>query len=170
MIIRIPYVKRIAISADFLYDTVSLAAWSVIEPSLGIVAGSIAAIRPLFKAWGFGLNRSRRSNFGGNSGKQRGGPGGVVNRWRASRSLRGLPRPNNSGIGPCGSGGHAGAHRRETLGSGMSFTSEQALKTYEAISSRRHTMETLDMVDRDIESSLGSPDQRPRTGSWAPNL
>lgn len=170
LIIRIPYVKRIAISADFLYDTVSLAAWSVIEPSLGIVAGSIAAIRPLFKAWGFGLNRSRRSNFGGHSGKQRGGPGGVVNRWRASRSLRGLPRPNNSGIGPCGSGGQAGAHHRETLGSGMSFTSEQALKTYEAISSRRHTMETLDMVDRDIESSLGSPDQRPRTGSWATNL
>ncbi|ETS87520.1 hypothetical protein PFICI_01348 [Pestalotiopsis fici W106-1] len=156
LFIRIPYVKRIAISADFLFDTVSLAAWSVIEPSLGIMAGSIAAIRPLFKTWGFGLSRSRRSGIG--SGKR------VVNKWRASRSLRKLPQPGNSGIG---SGQASGP--RGHLASG-STTSEQALKNYEAISSRRHTLEAYEMADRDVEFGLGSEDQRPRPGSWTPNL
>ncbi|KAH8675873.1 hypothetical protein BX600DRAFT_432419 [Xylariales sp. PMI_506] len=60
LMVRIPLVKRIAISADFLYDTIALASWSVIEPSLGIIAGCMASIRPLFKAFNIGLHRSRR--------------------------------------------------------------------------------------------------------------
>jgi hypothetical protein len=60
LIVRIPFVKKIAISADFLSETIDLAVWSVLEPSLGIMAGCIASIRPLFKNLGFGLNRSKR--------------------------------------------------------------------------------------------------------------
>ncbi|KAI0125778.1 integral membrane protein [Xylariales sp. AK1849] len=64
LIVRIPYVKKIAISADFLFETIDIAIWSVIEPSLGIMAGCIAAIRPLFKNFGFGLNRTKRYDSG----------------------------------------------------------------------------------------------------------
>ncbi|KAH8883947.1 hypothetical protein GQ53DRAFT_629792, partial [Thozetella sp. PMI_491] len=54
LIVRIPYVKFLAISSDFLFETIDVAIWSVMEPSLGIIAGCIATLRPLFKSWGFG--------------------------------------------------------------------------------------------------------------------
>ncbi|KUI60000.1 hypothetical protein VP1G_07232 [Cytospora mali] len=54
LLVRIPYVKRLAITPDFLYETVYVAIWSVMEPSLGILAGCVATLRPLFKSLGFG--------------------------------------------------------------------------------------------------------------------
>ena len=41
-----------------------VAVWSVMEPSLGIIAGCAACLRPLFKVWGFGPNSSRRYHYG----------------------------------------------------------------------------------------------------------
>lgn len=54
LLVRIPYVKRLAITPEFLYETVDVATWSVLEPSLGIIAGCVATLRPLFKHLGFG--------------------------------------------------------------------------------------------------------------------
>ncbi|KDN62243.1 putative integral membrane protein [Colletotrichum sublineola] len=56
LIVRIPYVKHLAISTDFLYETIDVAIWSVMEPALGIIAASVTSLRPLFQNWGFGWN------------------------------------------------------------------------------------------------------------------
>ncbi|KAL7904189.1 hypothetical protein GGI35DRAFT_463826 [Trichoderma velutinum] len=50
MIIRIPYIKILEISTDFLYQTVDVGMWSIIEPSLGIVAGCLPTIYSLYLA------------------------------------------------------------------------------------------------------------------------
>ncbi|KAH9225351.1 hypothetical protein K456DRAFT_1793305, partial [Colletotrichum gloeosporioides 23] len=51
MIVRIPYLKVLEISADFLYQTVDVALLSLVEPLIGIVAGCIATLRPLNCGW-----------------------------------------------------------------------------------------------------------------------
>ncbi|KAL7940100.1 hypothetical protein V8C42DRAFT_338581 [Trichoderma barbatum] len=48
MIIRIPYIIFLEISADFLYKIADVAMWSTIEPALGIVAGCLPVIYALF--------------------------------------------------------------------------------------------------------------------------
>ncbi|GKT48321.1 uncharacterized protein ColSpa_08502 [Colletotrichum spaethianum] len=66
LIVRIPYVKRLAISADFLYETIDVAIWSVLEPALGIIAASVTSLRPLFHNWGFGWSsKSKESHPSG---------------------------------------------------------------------------------------------------------
>ncbi|KAI1841693.1 hypothetical protein JX265_006242 [Neoarthrinium moseri] len=80
LMVRIVYVKKIVISADFLYATIDLAVWSVIEPSLGIMAGCIATIRPLFKRAGFGSTGSRRYGSVGQSSR--------LKRWYITRHVR----------------------------------------------------------------------------------
>lgn len=61
---RIPFVKRLAITPDFLFETVDVAIWSVMEPSLGIIAGCVATLRPLFKSMGFGKQTTQRYGYG----------------------------------------------------------------------------------------------------------
>lgn len=61
---RIPFVKRLAITPDFLFETVDVAIWSVMEPSLGIIAGCVATLRPLFKSLGFGKQTTQRYGYG----------------------------------------------------------------------------------------------------------
>lgn len=58
LFVRIPYIKVLAISPDFLFETQDVAIWSVLEPSLGIIAGCVATLRPLFKSFRFGSLRS----------------------------------------------------------------------------------------------------------------
>ncbi|KAK1965657.1 hypothetical protein LY78DRAFT_579965 [Colletotrichum sublineola] len=60
MIIRIPYIKVLEISADFLYQTVDVALWSLLEPSIGIIAGCMATLRPLLNTCGM-VMRSRKN-------------------------------------------------------------------------------------------------------------
>ncbi|KAJ6089011.1 hypothetical protein N7499_003858 [Penicillium canescens] len=48
VIIRIPFLQSYA-DADFLYSTFQIAIWSVIETGLGITAGSLITLRPLFR-------------------------------------------------------------------------------------------------------------------------
>ncbi|KAK1658099.1 hypothetical protein BDP55DRAFT_683816 [Colletotrichum godetiae] len=61
MIIRIPYIKVLEISADFLYQTVDVALWSLLEPSIGIVAGCIATLRPLIATCATSTRPRKRS-------------------------------------------------------------------------------------------------------------
>ncbi|KZL87213.1 integral membrane protein [Colletotrichum incanum] len=61
MIIRIPYIKVLEISADFLYQTVDVALWSLLEPSIGIIAGCIATLRPLLDTCGLGKRSKEKS-------------------------------------------------------------------------------------------------------------
>ncbi|EXM12676.1 hypothetical protein FOTG_18838 [Fusarium oxysporum f. sp. vasinfectum 25433] len=50
MIVRIPYIKMLDLTEDFLYETVDVAKWTVIEATLGIVAGCLPTIWPLLTA------------------------------------------------------------------------------------------------------------------------
>ncbi|KAG9237593.1 hypothetical protein BJ875DRAFT_453254 [Amylocarpus encephaloides] len=47
--IRIPEIRALQISADWLYKSVDVAIWSIVEPGLGIIAIAGATLRPLFR-------------------------------------------------------------------------------------------------------------------------
>lgn len=47
--IRVPYIKVLGLTDDFLFATADVAIWSIIEPGLGIVATAAATLRPLFR-------------------------------------------------------------------------------------------------------------------------
>ncbi|KAB5586200.1 hypothetical protein GE09DRAFT_1210775 [Coniochaeta sp. 2T2.1] len=72
-IVRIPYVKGLSNSADFLYATTDVAIWSTCETGIGIAASSIATLRPLFRTF-----FSRSKLLGGTSSR------GRTNPWPAS--------------------------------------------------------------------------------------
>ncbi|KAG8673888.1 hypothetical protein FPOAC1_007207 [Fusarium poae] len=57
MIVRIPYIKMLEPTKDFLYETVDVAKWTVIEATLGIIAGCLPSIWSLVR-----FARSRRSS------------------------------------------------------------------------------------------------------------
>jgi len=50
-IIRIPYIKVLSLTDDFLFATTDVAIWSTVEPGLGLVAGGAATLRPLFRSF-----------------------------------------------------------------------------------------------------------------------
>ncbi|CCF38022.1 integral membrane protein [Colletotrichum higginsianum] len=89
LIVRIPYVKRLAISADFLYETIEVATWSVLEPALGIIAASVTSLRPLFHNWGFGW---------GSKGKQSGPSGPGWAKTSGPQGKKGPSAPNIAGM------------------------------------------------------------------------
>ena len=65
------------------------------EPSLGIIAGCIATLRPLFKAWGFGPNSSSaQTSSGSKSAVSRSA------RWRQSRGMYKLNDERTSRANP----------------------------------------------------------------------
>ncbi|PMD23437.1 hypothetical protein NA56DRAFT_701730 [Hyaloscypha hepaticicola] len=72
-IVRFPYIKGLSNSADFLYATTDVAIWSTCETGIGIVASSIATLRPLFRTF---FSRSRL--LGGSTSQ------GGTNPWPAS--------------------------------------------------------------------------------------
>ncbi|KAK0666246.1 hypothetical protein QBC41DRAFT_256596 [Cercophora samala] len=83
LIVRIPYVKFIPISdPEFLEQTNGTAFWSVMETSLGIIAGCAATLRPLMR--GFGPRRtpwrqgSRHNNSTSRSQSKKDGASGAA--------------------------------------------------------------------------------------------
>ncbi|KAG9671105.1 hypothetical protein KCU99_g8323, partial [Aureobasidium melanogenum] len=48
-LIRLAYIPGIEASPTFLEHSVNIASWSIVEPGLGIVAASLATLRPLFR-------------------------------------------------------------------------------------------------------------------------
>ncbi|KAF1993051.1 hypothetical protein P154DRAFT_540728 [Amniculicola lignicola CBS 123094] len=61
VIVRMPYVSKFK-SNDFLYDTVDIAIWSTIEQGLAVTAGSLATLRPLYRAASERLGWSRSAS------------------------------------------------------------------------------------------------------------
>ncbi|KAL9076649.1 MAG: hypothetical protein Q9157_003596 [Trypethelium eluteriae] len=47
-IVRIPFTEGLRQSDDFLWSTAGIALWSTVEPGIGITAGCLATLRPLF--------------------------------------------------------------------------------------------------------------------------
>jgi len=60
--IRVPYIKVLALTDDFLFATTDVAIWSTVEPGLGIVAASAASLRPLFRTFYSLSTRNKSSN------------------------------------------------------------------------------------------------------------
>jgi hypothetical protein len=50
-IVRMFYIHTLMDGPDFLYSTMDVALWSTVEPGIGITAGSLACLRPLFRVW-----------------------------------------------------------------------------------------------------------------------
>ncbi|KAG9902606.1 hypothetical protein KCU94_g7278, partial [Aureobasidium melanogenum] len=48
-LIRLAYIPGIEASPTFLEHSVNIASWSIVEPGLGIIAASLATLRPLFR-------------------------------------------------------------------------------------------------------------------------
>ncbi|KAI4852568.1 hypothetical protein E4T44_01404 [Aureobasidium sp. EXF-8845] len=48
-LIRLAFIPGIQASPTFLQNASSIACWSIVEPGLGIIAASLAALRPLFR-------------------------------------------------------------------------------------------------------------------------
>jgi hypothetical protein len=77
-VVRMGYIHTLMDGNDFLYATVDIAIWSTVEPGIGIVAGSIACLRPLFRVWLWRLGlapapreRRRRTYYSPSSGQKR---------------------------------------------------------------------------------------------------
>lgn len=79
--IRVPYIKVLSLTDDFLFATTDVAVWSTIESGLGIIACGGATLRPLFKKF-YGLTSSKNATAptGGRSrmGYMRGNDDGGV--------------------------------------------------------------------------------------------
>jgi hypothetical protein len=58
-IIRFPYLHQLIETDDFLWSNRNNAVWSTVEGGIGVIASSIATLRPLFKAF---LTRTRSAN------------------------------------------------------------------------------------------------------------
>ncbi|KAE9963457.1 hypothetical protein BLS_001662 [Venturia inaequalis] len=58
-IVRIPYTISLAHSDDFLWSTVDASIWSSVEPGIGLIAISLAALRPLFASMLAGFSTGR---------------------------------------------------------------------------------------------------------------
>ncbi|KAH8725008.1 hypothetical protein GQ44DRAFT_739818 [Phaeosphaeriaceae sp. PMI808] len=77
-VVRMFYIHTLMNGDDFLYATTDVALWSTVEPGIGITAGSIACLRPLFRIWLWRLGlvdppRERRSRtyYPSGSGQKR---------------------------------------------------------------------------------------------------
>lgn len=91
--VRLQYVKHMEISIEFLYVTIDVGMWSIMEPALGIIAACLATFRPLFKNWGFGWTANKRSRSPSKSlGKETGSSGSTSGKrssfapWRNSKA------------------------------------------------------------------------------------
>ena len=60
--IRVPYIKVLALTDDFLFATTDVAIWSTVEPGLGIVAAGAVTLRPLFRTFYALSTRNKSSN------------------------------------------------------------------------------------------------------------
>ncbi|KAL3419259.1 integral membrane protein [Phlyctema vagabunda] len=92
-IVRVVYIKDIGENKDFFYNTAKLTIWSTIEPGVGIIIGSLAALRPLFKSLlgKHTMFSSSNNKYGSTRGRKNTGP------WQSThdthfqlQSLKGL--------------------------------------------------------------------------------
>lgn len=59
VLVRTVYIYQLEMNSDFLWSATDLAIWSVLEPGIGITAGSIATLRPFFRVINNKIRRAR---------------------------------------------------------------------------------------------------------------
>jgi hypothetical protein len=79
--VRLPYIRGLEDTGDFLYATIDVAIWSTCETGLGLATSSIATLRPLLKQMKLG-------SFGDSSVKS-------TNRWNRSHARTGYIRKSS---------------------------------------------------------------------------
>lgn len=97
---KIPYIVDYGKTGDWLWDSRNLTIWTIIEANIGIIAGSLATLRPLFRTLlgGSTYDANSRKKTGGTGGSaaaaaraSRSGvfkSGGSINKWQSLSSLR----------------------------------------------------------------------------------
>ncbi|KAK8071515.1 hypothetical protein PG996_004863 [Apiospora saccharicola] len=93
-VVRIPYAKQLLSNPDYLYNSTDLAIWSIIECALGLMATSLAMLRPLFVRLHMLASTQVLSTFYSRSrtGRRRGASGLASSRSRAASNHRPPPR------------------------------------------------------------------------------
>lgn len=71
-IVRIGYLPYYSIAEDYLYNVSQIAIWSIIESGIGIIAGSMATLRPLLQYIPFLSSTFNSSSSKSKKTKQRG--------------------------------------------------------------------------------------------------
>ncbi|KAJ9641034.1 hypothetical protein H2199_005702 [Coniosporium tulheliwenetii] len=92
-VVRIPFTSSLGETEDFLWTTTDIAIWSTVEPGIGISAGCIATLRPLFQMFlhHVGLSSSSRPGSSMRLGSRRPDLG---YRGHRSRDVENPPRSN----------------------------------------------------------------------------
>ncbi|KAF4922613.1 hypothetical protein CGCVW01_v005206 [Colletotrichum viniferum] len=70
-IVRAFYIPTLLDGENFLYETTNFAIWSTVEPGVGIIAASIATLRPLYKLVVTQMRRTSSSGFRRDQWRQR---------------------------------------------------------------------------------------------------
>ncbi|KXJ87597.1 hypothetical protein Micbo1qcDRAFT_208214 [Microdochium bolleyi] len=111
LLLRIPFLKVIDISADFLHATTGIATVAVVEPGVGIIVGSIATLQPILKRFKFGLlsnsvsGRNKHSRNRRRGGDASGGESNISGGAGASSGKNHGPSTGGGGGGDSGSRG-----------------------------------------------------------------
>lgn len=98
--VRFKYISGLAIRVDFFKDAASISIWSTIELGTGIVAGSMATLRPLFKKLFYKAKnitmtiRGFQSSVGAKKSKSK---SNVTSRGRAKETSERPPMPRGKG-------------------------------------------------------------------------
>lgn len=98
-----------------------VAIWSVLEPSLGIIAGCVATLRPLFKGLGFGRKSTINYHYDSAALRYRKNPGGGADGGSSRRSWFSRKASYVEGLG----NGPLGTHDNSALVDAMSAARQQ---------------------------------------------
>jgi len=100
--IRIPYIKVLTITDDFLYATTDVAIWSTVEAGLGVVAASAYTLRPLFRSLLAVTSRVHHGSYatakGANGGTYRNNPTSHPSRAGNSSASHAQDQPSHLDI------------------------------------------------------------------------
>ncbi|KAH7053302.1 hypothetical protein B0J12DRAFT_51440 [Macrophomina phaseolina] len=157
-LIRVRTLDDLAKNADYLYNLTGIIIWSWIEPGVGIIAGSMATLRPLFRVVFERTGISKSYTKTRSTGTARYDPDVNLDELRGEA---GVTTTNIEARDGSGAGGPAAPARR-SLESGQSdgwqsFGSEEHLQT-RIKRSVRVTIETSDANDAANEiTSVRSP-------------
>ncbi|KAL8376098.1 hypothetical protein RB595_007287 [Gaeumannomyces hyphopodioides] len=95
-IVRAVYIPRLVAADDFLWSTADVAVWSTVEPGVGIIAASIATLRPLWEII------CGRSGLPSNDAPRSPGGGGVMGprSWRGDQRVASADDDDDDGEYP----------------------------------------------------------------------
>jgi hypothetical protein len=114
-VVRIPYIRSLNNKADFLYSTVTLAVLCLVEVGIGIIALSIATLKPMFKVF------LERSKLWGSSSARDGSNPRATPDWGRKKNGQYVRSSSKEGAPAPGRGGRIGINSMGKVGVGEQF-------------------------------------------------